>query len=131
MGQLSINNTLFTIVTKRGMLILKNEQYDASEEVILDYVKRHLGAVIGDPELLSTEITMETKFSSDLELESIEFVALASRLRTEFGDCVNFVEFLATKNVDDVVSLNVGDVVRYVSTCLHREKSMQGAMAHD
>jgi acyl carrier protein len=106
---------------------LKNEQYDISEETILAYVKQHLGAVIGDPELLSTEITMHTKFSSDLELESIEFVALADRLRTEFGSRVNFVEFLATKSVDDVVSLEVGDIVRYVESCLKTE-STQGAM---
>jgi acyl carrier protein len=78
-------------------------------------VRRHLGVVIGDPELAFTPITMDTTFGADLELESIEFVALADRLRTEFGDRVNFVQFLAEKNVDDMVSLTVGDVVRYVA----------------
>ena len=81
-------------------------------------MSRQLGAVIGDPELLHTEITMNTTFGGDLELESIEFVALADRLRTEFGERVNFVAFLAEKNVDDMVSLTVGDVVRYVATRL-------------
>jgi acyl carrier protein len=80
-------------------------------------VRRHLGAVIGDPELRLIEISMDTKFGRDLELESIEFVALADRLRTEFGERVNFVAFVAEKNVDDMVSLTVGDVVRYVATC--------------
>jgi acyl carrier protein len=78
-------------------------------------MRRHLGAVIGDPDLLHTPITMDTTFGADLELESIEFVALADRLRTEFGDRVNFVAFLSEKNVDDMVSLTVGDVVRYVA----------------
>jgi acyl carrier protein len=81
-------------------------------------MRRHLGAVIGDPELLHTPITMDTTFGSDLELESIEFVALADRLRTEFGNRVNFVAFLSEKNVDDMVSLTVGDVVRYVAGCV-------------
>jgi acyl carrier protein len=58
---------------------------------------------------------METTFGNDLELESIEFVALADRLRSEFGERVNFVAFLSEKNVDDMVSLTVGDVVRYVA----------------
>ena len=79
-------------------------------------MRRHLGVVIGDPELRLTDITMDTKFGRDLELESIEFVALADRLRTEFGERVNFVAFLAEKNVEDMVSLTVGDVVRYVAT---------------
>jgi acyl carrier protein len=82
-------------------------------------MRRELGSVIGDPQLLHTEITMDTTFGGDLELESIEFVALADRLRTEFGERVNFVAFLAEKNVDDMVSLTVGDVVRYVATRLH------------
>jgi acyl carrier protein len=82
-------------------------------------MRRHLGAVIGDPDLVHTEITMNTTFGGDLELESIEFVALADRLRTEFGERVNFVAFLAEKNVDDMVSLTVGDVVRYVAARLH------------
>lgn len=93
-------------------------QSDVSEEMILSRVRRHLGDVMGDPDLLSTNITMETSFGSDLELESIEFVALASQLSTEFGERVNFVEFLSMKDVDEIISLTVGDVVRYVETCL-------------
>lgn len=97
---------------------MSEKQHCASEEAVLDYVRRHLGAVIGDPGLLHTDITMDTTFGGDLELESIEFVALAERLRTEFGERVNFVAFLAKKQVDDMVSLTVGDVVRYVASCL-------------
>jgi acyl carrier protein len=95
-------------------------QSDVSEEVVLSCVRRHLGDVMGDPGLLSTNITMDTTFGSDLELESIEFVALAGQLSAEFGDRVNFVEFLSMKDVDEIVSLTVGDVVRYVQTCLNR-----------
>jgi acyl carrier protein len=108
---------------------LNNEQFDVTEASVLAYVRQQLGAVIGDPELLSTEITMDTTFNRDLELESIEFVALASRLRGKFGDRVNFVEFLATKNVDDVVSLTVGDVVRYVDVCLRDDEALQEGAA--
>jgi acyl carrier protein len=112
---------------KHGGNIVKYGPLDISEEAILARVKQHLGEVIGDAELLSTEINMNTKFGSDLELESIEFVALASHLSTEFGDRVNFVDFLSTKSVDEIVSLTVGDVVRYVETCLRKTESLQGA----
>jgi acyl carrier protein len=112
-------------------LTLSDQQHRASEDVILDYVGRHLGAVIGDPELLHTDITMDTTFGGDLELESIEFVALAERLRTEFGQLVNFVAFLANKHVDDMVSLTVGDVVRYVASCLQgSSQSVPELQAH-
>ena len=97
---------------------MKDNQYLAAEDAILAYMKKNLGVVIGDPELLHTDITMNTTFGGDLELESIEFVALAERLRAQFGERVNFVSFLAKKQVDDMVSLTVGDVVRYVTSCL-------------
>jgi hypothetical protein len=63
--------------------------------------------------------------------ESIEFVALADQLRTEFAERVNFVAFLAKKHVDDMVALTVGDVVRYVATSLQDHEPMRGAAAHD
>lgn len=107
------------------------DQHLSLEDAVLAYMRRHLGAVIGDPELLHTEITMDTTFGGDLELESIEFVALAERLRTQFGERVNFVAFLAKKGVDDMVSLRVGDVVRYVASCLQEgSQSVQELQAH-
>jgi acyl carrier protein len=110
---------------------LIDNQHRASEDAVLAYMRQYLGAVIGDPELLHTDITMETTFGGDLELESIEFVALADRLRTEFGERVNFVAFLAKKQVDDMVSLTVGDVVRYVASCLQEGgKSIRELQAH-
>lgn len=107
-----------------------DNQHRASEDAVLAYMRQHLGAVIGDPELLHTEITKDTTFNGDLELESIEFVALADQLRTEFGERVNFVAFLAKKHVDDMVALTVGDVVRYVATSLQGHESTRAAV-HD
>jgi acyl carrier protein len=110
---------------------LIDNQHRISQDTVLAYMRQHLGAVIGDPELLHTEITLDTTFGSDLELESIEFVALAERLRAEFGERVNFVAFLAKKQVDDMVSLTVGDVVRYVVSCLQENsQSVQELQAH-
>jgi acyl carrier protein len=110
---------------------LIDNQHRASQDAVLAYMSQYLGAVIGDPELLHTDITMDTTFGGDLELESIEFVALADRLRTEFGERVNFVAFLAKKQVDDMVSLTVGDVVRYVASCLQEGgESIRELQAH-
>jgi acyl carrier protein len=93
---------------------LIDNQHRASEDGVLAYMRQHLGAVIGDPELLHTDITLDTTFGGDLELESI-----------------NFVAFLAKKQVDDMVSLTVGDVVRYVASCLQKGgESMRELQAH-
>ena len=73
--------------------------------------------VIGEDWDLDEEITLETTFSDDLELESIEFVALAEKIQTTFGDDVDFVAWLSEKELDEVIDLKVGDVVEFIDAC--------------
>lgn len=69
----------------------------------------------GDP-----RVDLDTSFDVDLELESLEFVALAERLRTYFGAQIDFVEWLATLELDEIIALTVGDVVAFVAATLTR-----------
>jgi len=73
--------------------------------------------VIGEDWDLDEEITLETTFSDDLELESIEFVALAEKMQATFGDDVDFVRWLSEKELDEVIDLKVGDVVEFIDAC--------------
>ena len=73
--------------------------------------------VIGEDWDLEEEITLETTFSEDLELESIEFVALAEKMQESFGDDVDFVSWLSEKELDEVINLKVGDVVEFIDAC--------------
>lgn len=75
-------------------------------------------AVIGEPWAEDVPITFDTSFNRDLELESIEFVALAERLQMEFGSRVDFGAWLADKELDEIVNLRVGEVVDFIVTCL-------------
>ncbi len=63
-------------------------------------------------------LTVETRFGDDLELESIEFVALADRLQATYGDRVPFVDWLSTMDLDQIIALRVGDLVEYIDQCL-------------
>ena len=103
---------------------MRGNHHQLSDDAILTSVRRHLGAIIGGPELACADINMASTFGRDLELESIEFVALADKLRAEYGERINFASFLADKNVDDIVSLTVGDVVHYVAACLQEEAAV-------
>ena len=61
------------------------------------------------------DITMETSFSADLELESIEFVHLAEVMQEHYGDHLNFADWLSQKNIEDINSLTVGNVVEFIN----------------
>ena len=62
------------------------------------------------------EITMDTTFHDDLEMESIDLVALGGHLTERYGDRVNFAEFIAELDLDEIIDLKVGRLVDYVVT---------------
>ena len=84
---------------------------------ILVTVEELITEVVGDELLLDGPLTMETSFNQDLELESIEFVALAELLQNRYGDKLDFVDWLSNKELDEMIALTVGDLVRFVEEC--------------
>ena len=81
---------------------------------VLSLVTRLIREVIGDDGGLGPPITMETSFNEDLELESIEFVALAEKLQTHYGKRVDFAGWLSTMELQEILSLKVGQLVDHI-----------------
>ncbi len=80
-----------------------------------------LREVVGDELDLMGPIDAGTCFSSDLELESIEFVALAEKLQERYGAEVDFASWLAGKDLDAIVALRISDVAEFIDGCLSSE----------
>ncbi|MBX6388509.1 MAG: acyl carrier protein [Frankia sp.] len=93
-------------------------ELSALEARVLDEVAAMLREVIGEEYVANMEITMDTSFAEDLELESIEFVTLSAQMRDRYGESVDFVGFLAELDVDRVIAMRVGDVVRFIAASL-------------
>jgi acyl carrier protein len=74
---------------------------------VLDEVVRMIEEVVGEDVLLGMEVTPQTTFSDDLGLESIEFVALAERLRERYGDRVDLVAFLGDMDIDEIMASSI------------------------
>ncbi|MCK9898760.1 acyl carrier protein [Parafrankia colletiae] len=81
---------------------------------VLSEVAAILRDVIGEEYIVDMSIEMDTSFNEDLELESIEFVTFADRLRETYGEHVDFVGFLADMDVDQVINMKVGQVVAFI-----------------
>jgi acyl carrier protein len=86
----------------------------ASKEAVLGEIRDMLRTVLDEHGMNDTEITADTSFHSDLELESIDLVALTGLMDQRYGEKVNLAEFLAEKDIDQVIALKVGDLVDYV-----------------
>jgi acyl carrier protein len=87
------------------------------EEQVLQTVAGLIREVVGEDWARDIPIGMDTSFGEGLELESIEFVALAEKLRGHYGESVDFVGWLSQKDLDSIINLTVGDVVRFIVTC--------------
>ena len=88
-----------------------------NHEDILRTVERLVLEIAGDEILLAGPITMQTSFNADLELESIEFVALAEKLQQHYGASVDFVGWISKKELDQIIALTVGDLVEFIASC--------------
>jgi acyl carrier protein len=95
-------------------------------DLILAELRAMLIEVIGAEYALGFDIDMDTSFEGDLELESIEFVKLAAMLAERYGDRVDFVAFLAAKEVDEIIEMTVGEVVVHVANCLAPAGALDG-----
>ena len=90
-----------------------------TEDEVLADLTRMLGEVIGEDELeVMDEITLDTSFNEDLELESIEFVALAELLMQHYGERVDFVAWIAELELEQIIEMRVGELVAFIVSCL-------------
>jgi acyl carrier protein len=87
-------------------------------ERIIGEIGRIVTEVIGDEYLIDTEISASTTFVGDLELESLEFVSLASRLQDAYGERVDFVGFVTELEIDQLTDLTVGELATFIGRCL-------------
>ncbi len=87
-------------------------------DTMLEELTQILVEVIGEDFLLDVEITPATTFSADLELESIEFVAVAEKLQHRYGGRVDFTGFLAGLSIDQILELTVGELAQHIISSL-------------
>ncbi|QHY99894.1 acyl carrier protein [Streptomyces sp. S4.7] len=80
-----------------------------------------LRTMLEEDGLDDAEITRETTFHDDLELESIDLVTLAGSLREHYGDRVNLALFIADLDLEQIIALTVGELIDYVAASLHAD----------
>lgn len=91
-----------------------DELVRADEESVLADLTGMLATLLDEYGFDDVEVRMETTFNRDLELESIDLVTLAGLLEERYGDRVNFAEFLAGMEFDEIIELTVGRLVEHV-----------------
>ena len=90
----------------------------SSREEVLLVVADLIRQVVDEDWIKEVEITMDTSFADELELESIEFVALAEKIQAHYGRRVDFAGWLAAMEIHEIIGLRLGKVVDFIVACL-------------
>ncbi len=81
---------------------------------VLAGVVETLVEVVGDDFLLDVEVGRETTLHGDLALESVEFAALAERLRRRYGAGADPSALVPALDLNQIVGMTVGDLVDHI-----------------
>jgi acyl carrier protein len=85
---------------------------------IVSTIARLVHDVIGEDVEFDLDITADSSFSEDIELESIEFVALGEQLQLTYGDKIDLVGWFGELDLDEIIDLTVGELAEFIAACL-------------
>lgn len=89
-----------------------------TSEHVLSIVVDTIRNTISEDWIEDFDIGPQTRFSDDLEIESIEFVKMADALQAHFGKGVDLIGWLSNKSIQDLIQLNVGDIADHIAAHL-------------
>ncbi|MCX2453791.1 acyl carrier protein [Pedobacter sp. PLR] len=84
---------------------------------IFDLMTQFITEVIGEEFVEEMDITMESSFTKDLEMDSIEIVSFSEKIKTHFGEQIDFTGWLSNMDLDQLINLNLGTIVNYIEEC--------------
>jgi acyl carrier protein len=88
---------------------------------IVDELAGMIREVIGEDYELEVDITGDSSFSEDIEIESIEFVALGELVQNRYGERIDLVGWFGELDLDEIIDLTVGELAEFVAACLREE----------
>jgi acyl carrier protein len=82
---------------------------------ILSLVIGKIRSTINEDWIQDFEIDGETRFNTDLEIESIEFVKIADAIQAHYGTQLDIVGWLSGKSIHELIGLSVGELASFIA----------------
>jgi len=83
-------------------------------EVVFKQLKQFVADIVGNDVIEEIGISDESIFTKDLEMDSIEIVAFAEKVKKKYGREIDFISWISTMEFQDLYNLSVGRVVDYI-----------------
>lgn len=78
-------------------------------------LKQFIIDIIGADVAEEIEITPASTFTRDLEMDSIEIVAFAEKVKAKYGDSIDFAAWFSNMDLDDLVNLKLEDIINFIA----------------
>lgn len=88
-----------------------------TENSVFEKIESFISEIIGEDFIDEYDVSMTSVLTNDLEMESIEIVELSEKIKNHYGEGVNFTEWMSNLELENIISLSVGDVVKYIEEC--------------
>jgi acyl carrier protein len=79
-----------------------------------EVVQELLTGIIGEDFIEEYDLGLESTLTGDLEMESIEIVEFAEKVKAKYGNNANMSEWIAKLSLDQLIALSIGDVVEFI-----------------
>ncbi|HKG05630.1 MAG TPA: hypothetical protein VKB19_04195 [Pedobacter sp.] len=80
----------------------------------IEVLKQFITEVIGEEFVEDMDINMNSSFTKDLEMDSIEIVSFSEKIKAHYGDQIDFTGWLSNMDLDQLINLNLGMIVNYI-----------------
>jgi acyl carrier protein len=88
-----------------------------SDQEIFVVLKRFITEVIGEDFAEELDITEDSSFTKNLEMDSIELVSFSEKVKKSFGDRIDFAGWLSGMDIDQMIGLRIHDIIQYIQQC--------------
>lgn len=94
-----------------------NPTLKMNHEELFTLLKGFITEVIGEEFVEEMDITPESSFTKDLEMDSIEIVSFSEKIKAHFGDQIDFTGWLSSMDLDQLINLDLSMIINYIYEC--------------
>lgn len=94
-----------------------NNTLKLNNEELFTLLKGFITEVIGAEFVEEMDITPESSFTKDLEMDSIEIVSFSEKIKAHFGDQIDFTGWLSSMDLDELINLDLRMIINYIYEC--------------
>jgi acyl carrier protein len=94
-----------------------NTTLKMNHEELFNLLKGFITEIIGEEFVEEMDITPESSFTKDLEMDSIEIVSFSEKIKVHFGDQIDFTGWLSSMDLDQLINLDLNRIINHIYEC--------------